>query len=365
MQDLISIESAPAKLAINYEELKAHLQQELARYEVVVTVDTVAAAKKLATELNQTAGTIDRIRKEEVAKVSGPIKCFDTQMKELVGLCKDGRKKILDQVERFEDKTRAAVVVLLEERRAQLWEEHAVEREFRNAACEDLVLLTSLTAKGNLARAASDKLESRVRDDKALQDRTRMRLVELENQSFRAGLTAPLTRDHVQPFLFADEERYADELQRILFVEVQRQEKAEQLLRERIERERRQVEERELAERARKAREAEQDVPHAEAKKEMDEALAAQSAERAQVEPAETPFDDEEPFEAQPTPAPSTYKATNGRTEWVVTAVFETSVPNGVSRNEIATELHRVMAKAGITTLRSVDVARKTQSSAA
>lgn len=351
MQELINVSAVPAKLSVNFDELREHLAQQLKKYEIVVTADTLADAKKLATEINQTAGLIDKSRKEEVAKVSGPIKAFDGQMKELVDLCKGGRQKILDQVKRFEDEVRETARSLLTASLVALWTKHEVQAEFRRAEFDDLILLTSVTAKGNLARAAADKLESRVRDDRAFQDRTRMRLIELENQSYKAGLAAPLTRDHVRPFLFDPDERYAVELQRILAAEVQRQEEAERRLRDRIEREGRENEERaRVAEAARLKREAEQ--------KEQEDRLVEElqaTAGAAQAEPQEIP-DDEAPFEPEQSPAPSQYKAASGRTDWVATATFEISAPIGVGRNEIAAELHRVMAKAGITTLRSVSV---------
>src|SRR5690625_528 len=113
----LTIDSAPAKLALNFEEVKKRLAAELSRYDgVVVTQETLADAKKLATELNQTAKAIDDRRKEEVAAVSEPIKQFDAQMRELVEMCKDGRAQLLDQVKVFEDEVRKQVHALLTEK---------------------------------------------------------------------------------------------------------------------------------------------------------------------------------------------------------------------------------------------------------
>jgi hypothetical protein len=73
--------------------------------------------------------------------------------------------------------------------------------------------------------------------DKAIQDQTDRRLLMLENQSLRAGLASPLTRDHVNSFLFQPDEVYQAQLDRIIASEINRQNDAEQKLREKIERE--------------------------------------------------------------------------------------------------------------------------------
>src|SRR5690625_6971706 len=135
----LTIDSAPAKLALNFEEVKKRLAAELAKYEgVVVTRDTVADAKKLATELNQTAKAIDDRRKEEVAAVSEPIKQFDAQMHELVEMCKDGRAQLLDQVKVYVDEQREQVHTLLTEYLNGQWDDQEVEQEFRRATIDDL-----------------------------------------------------------------------------------------------------------------------------------------------------------------------------------------------------------------------------------
>lgn len=359
MQELIRIDSAPARLAVNFDEIRAALAQELERYNVVVTADTVADAKKLATELNKTATEIDRRRKEEVAAVSEPVRQFDEQMKELVVMCKDGRQSLLDQVKKFEDETRERVRELLVMFRTEQWDQHGVESDFRKAEYSDLVLLTNITAKGNLSAKACSELMLRVNADKGLQDRTRMRLLELENESFRAGLSAPLTRDHVAGFLFTDDAKYRAELDRVMGAEKRREEEAQRRMREKLEREQAEAERRRQAEEARRQREEEaqrqqadqqkapaaapQPEPAAEAAKPA-ETWPAQAAPVAAPRPAATA--------AVPPPAP-------GRAAVVVIAEFTTQVPAGVSDEAIERELRKVMMRAGITTLQSVKIVRQ------
>src|SRR5690625_3640791 len=235
MYQLITIDSAPAKLATNFDEVKKSLAAELAKYEgVVVTRDTVADAKKLATELNQTAKAIDDRRKEEVAAVSEPIKQFDAQMRELVEMCKDGRAQLLDQVKVFEDEVREQVHALLTEYLNGQWDDQEVEQEFRRATIDDLAILSNITKAGNLTSRAGNEVRARVQADRALQDRTHMRIAQLESVSYRAGLSVPLTRDHIAGILFADDEVYQAEVERIVNAEVERQKVAQQKLQERL-----------------------------------------------------------------------------------------------------------------------------------
>lgn len=231
----LTIDSAPAKLALNFEEVKKRLAAELSRYDgVVVTQETLADAKKLATELNQTAKAIDDRRKEEVAAASEPIKQFDAQMRELVTMCKDGRAKLLDQVKVFEDETRERVRELLIEYRDGQWEDQEVEPEFRKANIDSLAILSNITKAGNLTARAANEVIALVQADRALQDRTHMRIAQLESISYQAGLVTPLTRDHVAGILFADDDTYKAEVERIVQAEVERQKVAQQKLQEQL-----------------------------------------------------------------------------------------------------------------------------------
>lgn len=340
-QELISIDSTPAIIDVNFEELKAALAKDLEKYDVVVTAETVADAKKLATELNSTKAVIGKRRKEEVAKASEPVKAFDAKMKDLETMCEDGRQKILAQVKTFEDETRDLAAHLLAELLEKLFADNEVEAEFRRAQFGDLVKLTAVTKTGSLTAAATKELEGRVRDDKAIQDRTKMRLLELENKSYTAGLAAPLARNHVEHFLFADQGEYEAQLQRIIDSEIQRQEVAEQRQREKIEREQRQ------ADQARQEREER-------------EARLAQQQEASQDEPSSESIsgDEGQPDEqpAQEGPARDPQPVDPGRVRCKATCTFSTSVARGVSAEAVEAELRKVLAKAGINTLDTVTV---------
>jgi hypothetical protein len=170
--DILKIETRPASIDINFDEAKSMIEKEVAEYDVVVTEDSVGDAKQLATALNKRAGEIDRRLKDAIAEASAPMKTADGQRKELVAICKDGRQRILVQVEKFEDVKRQRARNLLDAFRSEYWTKLKIKDEFKSAEFDDLVKLSALTKKGNLTASASDELERRVYADKALQDQT-------------------------------------------------------------------------------------------------------------------------------------------------------------------------------------------------
>lgn len=303
MEQQLAIETTPATIHVNFEDVAAALDQELAHYNaLVVTPDNLKDAKKSATELNKFAGEIDQRRKDAVSQVSEPIKLFETQMKALRRKCQDSRQGILDQVDKFENQVREQAECLLREKRAALWEEYDVDGEFQRAEFDDLIRLGSVTDKGNLAKSPRETLEYRVRDDRAMQDRTERRLLELEAESYKAGLDAPLTRAHVAHFLHAD--NYQAQLTALINVEVRRQAEA-QARREQTE-----------------------------AKREPAPQEAATPA------PAAPPV--------EPIPPVAMPDAPAGREVWRVTVVFPISCKAGVAADAIESKVQERLGAAGI-----------------
>jgi len=223
----LNVEATPAFIKANFDQVREHLSKELERFDVVVTEDTVADCKKLATELNKLRGEIDTRRKEEVAKASEPVRQFDDQMKELVEMCKTGRQRLLDQIERFDrDKLDRAESLLIDYMVLQL-DNAGIRQEF-SPSKSPVAKLTSLTQTGNLTAAAKAEVDAIVAEAKALQDRTDQRLVDLELECRRAGMDHPLERQHVEAFLMADDGEYASRLQLLISTELERVERIRQ-----------------------------------------------------------------------------------------------------------------------------------------
>lgn len=235
--ELTQLNYTPAIVKFDFEAAKKRVEEQVKPYEVAVTEDTLADSKKLATELNKMAGDAKAKKKEVIDSASAPIKEFDTQVKELIQVYLTARENLLKQIKVYEDKKRDEARAELFKRRNELWDKEGVDAEFRTADIEDLIALNTLTKTGNLSKGANDKLTDRVRANKAMQTNTENRLLKLENQSFRAGLKSPLTRAHVETFLFDDEETYQQKLDGVLGAELKRQEETEARVRQDIERE--------------------------------------------------------------------------------------------------------------------------------
>lgn len=331
IENQIAVRTTPAIVEVNFDELKASLAAELKKYDVLVSADAIPEARKLMADLNKTKKAIADARKAEVAKASEPIKQFDDQMKQLEVMCAEGRSKLETQVKNYEAEQAQIAEGLLDGLRHQLWMAENVADEFKSAEYDDLVRAASLTATGKLTKKAIDTLDERVKQDKANQTRTESRLLELENRSFKAGLAAPLTRDHVAAFLFAPDEVYNREVERIIRAEIQREEMAAAA--------RKQAEQR----RADAAIEAEKAHPS-----------------ESRAEPNKSPEVAAQPLpehEKQPEREPSAPMA-GGRVMYEVTATFKVPVAQNVTEGQIRRQCVAIMEKAGITTLESVGVRR-------
>lgn len=215
------------EFALPYDALQKQLEKELAKYDVIVTPETLADSKSMATELNKRAAHINRVRIDKVREVSAPIKDVDGKLKALADRTLEVRQKILDQVEVFNAKQLEIADQRLTDFRAELRAELGVDAEFYKAEFDDLIKQSSLTAKGALAKPARVELERRVRDELAMQERVGIRLQTLENRCRSVGLKAPLVRENVAAFLYKSEADYETALTRMLEVELQRQQRAE------------------------------------------------------------------------------------------------------------------------------------------
>ena len=231
------VKMTPAVLEANFGEMKAALTEELKKYDIVVTAETLGDAKKLCTELNKTTKAIATVRKEQAALAGEPVRIFEENMKEFELEVQAARTKIKTQVERFEDEVKVKIAEMLNDKINAGWEHYQVQPEFRQSKVTDLIKLSHLTATGNLAKAAVTAINERCLNDKALQDRTERRLLELEKDCYKAGLKVSLERVHVERFLFASDEDYAAHLDRLIKVEVIRQHQVETDTRAQVEQE--------------------------------------------------------------------------------------------------------------------------------
>lgn len=310
----IEITNVPAKVSVNFADLKQELADYLEGFKgVVITAETVQEGKKLIEKVNTTRKELEKRRKEEVAKASEPIKLFDAQMKELAKLCDQVLDEYRTQVDKFETERKQQILEDLKTLRAQLWDERNVAEEYRRARCEDLALLGAVTQKGNFTSKTINEVTRRVEADKSMQNQTELRLARLEADSYKAGLAAPLNRHHVEHFLFDTDDDYQRKLETLFQSEMDREKQA--------------------VERRRAEFTKEQDL--------VEQALAEKR------------------------PAPQTaantvkHSAPEGREALTVNCTFEISVGPNVTNEAVRAKIRERLEAAGFTTLSNIEIYRK------
>ena len=209
----------------NFDEIKKELALQLKKFDLVVEAEDIAVAKKMATAINKLSGQIDTLRKNEVKKLSAPIKSFESEAKELVSLCQNSRQNLLKQVKVFEDKERSRAKELLDSELKATYAKYGVRAEFQTIKIEDLTILSNLNKSG-LAKKAITAIDERVIEAKQFQEKIDTRLLTLEAICFKGGLKAPLTRENINHFLLEkDDSVYLDKLTSMIKNELDRFEK--------------------------------------------------------------------------------------------------------------------------------------------
>lgn len=220
----VSYKVTPAAIIVDMDALKTSLVSKInEQANTVVTVDNLKESKALAAEMNKVAKAIATARKQAMDQATEPLKAFESGMKELEKIATDGRAQIATQVEKFESETLLTIRNQLGEALGAEWDKLAVAAKFRKSGINDLVLLGSITGKGALTGAVKKNLESRAMADRMQQDLIERRLLSLENESYKAGLAAPLSEYHVATFLHDDEESYQAKLAQLMAAEKQRE----------------------------------------------------------------------------------------------------------------------------------------------
>lgn len=254
MNDL-QVKIIPAQISANLTELKADLLENLKAYDIEVTIETLPEAKKMATDLNKLAGEIDKRRKDVKKELNAPADAFNTQAVELATLILNSREKILKQVATFEDKQREHCKNLLQNELDTLYLENEVTKEYQTGNIEKLAILSNLTDKANLTKAALEKVADMVKADKAMQDMVDSRKANLSAITERAGIVGGIYDKLIEPFIKEPEAVYTAKLNELIDGIIKQQKAAEDRIR--AEAERKAKEEAEKIERETKARELE------------------------------------------------------------------------------------------------------------
>ena len=226
MKDL-KVTITPALVTANFADLKIHLTTEVAKYDVEVFEHNVKDAKRLATELNAVTKGINAVKKEQLIILEAPAKKFKEQIAELNGIVQDGREKILVQVRGYEERTLQEINDLIVAKEIEEYQIQELGEEYHGINFSDLVLLGSITKTGNLTKKVIDEIEARIAKSKAVERAVEMRLLQLENECYKAGLKVPLSPEYIKEFLKAEDEVYSARLENLIRIELERQTKAE------------------------------------------------------------------------------------------------------------------------------------------
>lgn len=105
--EYLNVKSTLPVLAFNFEGLKTWAEGLTARYaDLVVTEEAVVDVKSDMAELNKSKAKLEEARKETVRRVSEPIREFEKQIKEIVGIFDAAYAGLGAQVKVFEDAQR-------------------------------------------------------------------------------------------------------------------------------------------------------------------------------------------------------------------------------------------------------------------
>lgn len=325
----ITVRFTPATIVANIDALKVELENRLAPFKgLVLSADQIAEGKKTVADLNKEKKVISARRLEVMRDHKAAADPFETGMKELEGMYDAATADMKAQITESETKRKLEVRDTLEAFLLKTWEASEVAQEYRNATIADLVTLTAITMKGNPTAKIAGEIKARVTGDRGLQDRTSMRLLKLENESYKAGLHAPLTRNHVESFLFAEDESYAIELDRIIAAEIERQKATEARIEQR----------------------------------QQQEAEAEQRRQAAAPQPEVTPEVAPEPVaEIEPVAAPvQAQPQTQGQAQQTekrpvtIVCTFQTEVPALASEAQVERSIQKQLEAKGFTSLSTV-----------
>lgn len=319
MNDLITVVSKLPVLEVDFVAAELRLQKELLKYDVVVTVDTLKETKKLCADLNKMADNIDTLRKDKVKEVSGPVKEFDTKMKSLVALCKTGRTKLTDQVSKFESETLINARAALDKELAAQYLSNAVAKIYQKASMQGLPRLNTLTGTGKLSKKAKDEVTALVLADKGVQDRAKIRELELVSRCEKAGIPV-LTRVHLKDVILLDDDIYNARVIELVEAEIERQEAVDTTT-------------------------IDEPVPMVQTAKGPVEVVPA-------GEPVSLDYGEEDPNQL----ADDSDIDEPSEITWDIVATFRVTIPSSVDRQQVRNKFEEVFNKAGMKSLVSIGV---------
>lgn len=238
----IKLDGALTILNLNakMESLESLVVQELekAEYSSIVTMDNFKVMKESSLFLGKVAKDISDFRIAKVKEETQDIKIFEDSLKKFTSMFKTKQDEIKKGLDIFEEETRKQVKAVCIAYFDDYSLEVSLSDEFKNVNLEDMTQTGFMTASGAISKKGKEEVEKRVQVQLNLQNKVQNRLMMLENECLKAGIE-PLTKQHIQGFLFADDNTYINNLNMLIDSELKRAEqikaKQEQELRQKIE----------------------------------------------------------------------------------------------------------------------------------
>ena len=208
------------------------------RFNSIITMDNFKVMKESSLFLGKVAKDISDFRIAKVKEETQDIKIFEDSLKKFTNMFKSKQDEIKQGLDVFEEETRKQVKAVC----IAYFDDYSLEvglsDEFKNVNLEDMTQTGFMTASGAISKKGKEEVEKRVQVQLNLQNKVQNRLMMLENECLKAGIE-PLTKQHIQGFLFADDNTYINNLNMLIDSELKRAEqikaKQEQELRQKIE----------------------------------------------------------------------------------------------------------------------------------
>ena len=204
----IKLDGALTILNLNakMESLESLVVQELekAEYNSIVTMDNFKVMKESSLFLGKVAKDISDFRIAKVKEETQDIKIFEDSLKKFTSMFKSKQDEIKQGLDIFEEETRKQVKAVCIAYFDDYSLEVSLSDEFKNINLEDMTQTGFMTASGAISKKGKEEVEKRVQVQLNLQNKVQNRLMMLENECLKAGIE-PLTKQHIQGFLFADD----------------------------------------------------------------------------------------------------------------------------------------------------------------
>ncbi|MFW3413091.1 hypothetical protein ACN9J3_10195 [Aliarcobacter butzleri] len=227
-------------LNANMDQLENAVIKELEKdeYNSIVTEENFESMNKTAQFCGKKGKQISDFRIAKVKEETEHITVFENSLKALTKMFTDKQTKIKEGLSVFEDKQKKIIKEVCTTYFNQYCLEVGLKEKFQNINLEDMTQTGFMTASGAISKKGKEEVEKRVQVQLNLQNKVENRLMMLENQCLRAGIE-PLTEQHIQGFILADDDTYMRNLNMLIESELKRAEqskaKQEQELRQKIE----------------------------------------------------------------------------------------------------------------------------------